>query len=84
MREKGYDYEEDEEDTFFIKAEMEGMDAILDDVLEAKNEAICDVCGRVVDEYETVSCDNLAGVVMCAGKMKDSCKNPLCEEDDAG
>jgi hypothetical protein len=84
VRENGYAFEEDEEDTFFIKAEMEGMDAILDDVLEAKNEAICDVCGRVVDEYETVSYNNLAGVVMCTGKMKDSCKNPICEKDDEG
>ena len=76
VREKGYAFEEDEED------EREFMDAALNDVLEAKNEAICDVCGRVVDEYETVSCDNLAGVVMCAGKMKDSCKNPSCKEED--
>jgi len=69
---------EDEED------EREFTDTALNDVLEAKNEAICDVCGRVVDEYETVSCDNLSGVVMCAGKMKDSCKSPLCEEDNEG
>ena len=78
VREQGYAFEEDEED------EREFMDAALNDVLEAKNEAICDVCGRVVDEYETISTSTHAGVVMCAGKMKDSCKNPICEEDDEG
>jgi len=76
VRERGYAFEEDEED------EREFMDAALNDVLEAKNEAICDVCGRVVDEYETISCGTLAGVVMCAGKMKDSCKKPPYEEED--
>jgi hypothetical protein len=61
---------------------MEGMDAALDDL--GVPMAICDVCGRVVDEYETVSCDNLAGVVMCAGKTKDSCKNPIYEKENEG
>jgi hypothetical protein len=79
VREKGYAFEEDEED------EREFMDAALNDVLEAKNEAICDVCGRLVDEYETISCATLAGVVMCVGKTKDSCKTPpLFEKENEG
>ena len=36
--------------------------------------AICDCCGRATDEYETVSTSTLAGVVMCSGSMKESCR----------
>ena len=57
--------------------EWEFMDAALNDVLEEKDDVICDVCGRVVDEYETILTSTLAGVVMCAGKMKDNCKSHM-------
>ena len=92
VQEKGYAFEEaeeDEEDKCFLSAEREF--AALDDALEAKDKVIhpgyvhaCDVCGRVVNEYETISCGTLSGVVMCAGKMKDSCKSPSCEKEDEG
>jgi len=75
IQEKGYAFEEDEMGGNPVHWKWR-TDALLDEA-DRSEEAVCDVCGRVVDEYEPVSCDNLAGVVMCAGAMKDSCKTPL-------
>jgi len=78
----GYSCEEDEEDRCFIEAEREFED--IDPDGNTYTMVKCDVCGRVVDEYKTISCSTLSGVVMCAGAMKDSCKSPSCEEEDEG
>jgi len=43
---------------------------------------ICDVCGRKTKEYETIVTTNLAGVIMCSGKMKETCKVKLYGWED--
>ena len=39
--------------------------------------AICDACARETNEYETITTSTLAGVIMCSGSMKESCKSNL-------
>jgi hypothetical protein len=73
VREKGYSYEEDEE------VEKEFVDYA--GAMHAWP-PYCDVCGRMVDEYDIVTrVPNRTGFV-CAGKMKESCQNISYEEEN--
>jgi hypothetical protein len=63
VREKGYSDEEDKKEFTETPLDDNGNPMI-----------ICDVCGRVVDEYEIISHSTLSGVAICAGTMKNSCK----------
>jgi|TARA_Y100000296_G_scaffold72893_1_gene89785 hypothetical protein len=44
-------------------------------VSKTETVAICDGCGRETKEHETISTPTLAGVVMCGGSMKESCRD---------
>ena len=46
--------------------------------------AICDICARETNEYETITTSTLAGVVMCSGSMKENCKSSLFDAGYSG
>jgi hypothetical protein len=45
--------------------------------------SICDVCGRNTKEYDMIVTTNLAGVIVCSGEMKETCKRKPYPWEDA-